>query len=160
MPDRLLTVGWREWVALPELGLPAVKAKVDTGARTSSLHAVDVVPFERDGVPFVRFAVVPVSRRPEAVRVCEAPLVDRRVVSDSGGHRERRYVIVTPLALGGRRWPTEITLTNRATMRFRMLVGRTAMAGHLVVDPSGSYLTGRSPLGAAQAPPPSSPPTV
>lgn len=151
MQDDRLTVGWREWVALPELGLPAIKAKVDTGARTSALHAVDIVPFDRDGVPFVRFTVVPVSRRPEAARVCEAPLVDRRVVSDSGGHRERRFVIATVLLIGGREWRTEVTLTNRASMRFRMLLGRTAMAGNLLVDPAASFLLGRRARGTGSS---------
>ena len=144
-----MIVGWREWVALPELEIPAVKAKVDTGARTSALHAFRVEPFERDGRLHVCFDLHPLRRRPALALRCTAEVLDRRVVSDSGGHRERRYVIRTPVQLGPRVWPIELTLTNRETMLFRMLLGRTAMAD-LLVDPNTSYRFGRS-LRAAYA---------
>ncbi|MEY6431595.1 RimK/LysX family protein [Thioalkalicoccus limnaeus] len=138
-----LWLGWREWVALPELGLPAIKAKVDTGARTSTLHAFYVEPFRSKGADLVRFGVHPLQRRTDILIHCEARIRDRRLVTDSGGHREQRYVIKTPLRIAGLSWPIEVTLTNRETMLFRMLVGRTAMVGRVLVDPARSFLTGR-----------------
>ena len=137
-------VGWREWVALPELGIPAIKAKVDTGARTSALHAFELEPFTEDGVAKVRFGIHPLPKRDDIELYCIADVVDQRVVTDSGGHRESRYVICTPLVIGQITWHIELTLTNRDTMRFRMLLGRTAMYRRLVVDPTISYATGRN----------------
>jgi hypothetical protein len=137
-----LNIGWREWLALPMLQIPAIKAKVDTGARTSALHAFFVEPFERNGMQMVRFGVHPLQKRLDLEIVCEAPVKDYRSVSDSGGHREMRYVIETEVVLGDLKKRIEMTLTNRDNMRFRMLLGRTAMAG-LSVLPNKSYLTGR-----------------
>jgi len=138
-----LTIGWREWVALPDLGLPAIKAKIDTGARTSALHAFYVEPFTSGGQPRVRFGIHPLQRRKSPVLHCEAPLLDRRRVSDSGGHHELRYVIETSLTLGPESWPIEVTLTNRDTMVFRMLIGRTGLPKRTAIEPAKSYLTGR-----------------
>ncbi len=138
-----LLLGWREWIALPQLGLTLVKAKVDTGARTSTLHAFYVDSFRRGGERYVRFGVHPIQRRTDIVVHGEALLVDQRRVTDSGGHREDRFVIQTPVVLAGREWLIEVTLTNRETMLFRMLLGRTALAGQAQVDPGRSFLTGR-----------------
>lgn len=144
----LRTIGWREWLALPELGIPAIKAKVDTGARTSALHAFRIETFSRDRREYVRFWIHPLRNREDIQIACEAPIIDRRVVRDSGGHTEERCFIRTRIAAGGREWPAEITLTSREDMLFRMLLGRAALleAG-FQVDPGRSYVLGRRPAG-------------
>ncbi len=139
----LQKLGWREWVAFPDLGIPRIKAKVDTGARTSALHAFYTEAFERDGQPWVRFGVHPRQNDSDDVIECEAPVLDQRVVRDSGGHEELRFVIATTLSIGGSTQRVEVTLTDRDSMKFRVLIGRTAMRGRYLVDPGRSYLCGK-----------------
>lgn len=141
----LMTLGWREWVALPELGLAHLKAKVDTGARTSALHAFEINEEQVDGQRWVRFSMHPRQRNQEEVLECRAQVVDEREVRDSGGHVSRRYVIETMLTLGEHRWPIELTLTPRDDMLFRMLLGRSALNRRCLVDPDRSYLVGPRP---------------
>jgi len=143
--DELVTIGWREWVGLPELGLPVIKAKIDTGARTSALHAFEIRSFTEAGRSRIEFKMHPRQRDDDTVVICTADVIDERTVTDSGGHKEKRWVIRTPLTLGQHTWPIEITLTARDDMRFRMLIGRTAMNGRARVDPSRSYLVGKKP---------------
>ncbi len=139
-------LGWREWVALPELGIPHIKAKIDTGARTSCLHAFEVHAFRRKGQRWVRFCVHPHQKDLEQVVHCEAPVKDRRWVTDSGGHRTLRYVIDAQVVIGKNRCTVELTLTKRDNMKFRMLIGRTAMQGRFMVDASRSYCQERLDL--------------
>jgi len=138
-------LGWREWLALPELKIDWVKAKVDTGARTSALHAYFVEPFEKDGVAHARFGIHPLQKNCDLAVICEAEVIDSRQIKDSGGHEEQRLVIVTPVRIGNAAWPIEITLTNRETMGFRMLIGRTAIENRYVVDAGRSYLSREEP---------------
>jgi len=145
-----ITLGWREWIHFIDLPLPPIKAKVDTGARTSCLHAFEVSSFDRDGSKWVRFSVHPDQRNTDIVAVCEAPASDRRQVSDSGGHRELRWVIETRVLIAGQEQSIELTLTDRDTMRFRMLLGRSAMKGRFSVDPARSYLHGKPVPGRPQ----------
>jgi hypothetical protein len=141
-----LTIGWREWLTLPDLGIQAIKAKIDTGARTSALHTFGLEPFEQRGILKVKFGIHPLQRRKDIEINCVADVVDRRRVTSSDGQSERRYVIRTAIILGAFRSPIELTLTNRKSMRFRMLLGRAAIGGHLLVDPAKSYLAGRKLL--------------
>ena len=146
-PSPLVTVGWREWVGLPEIGLLAIRAKVDTGAATSALHAFDIETGREGGALVAQFRAHPVRKPAGLVVTCQAPVVDQREVTSSSGHTEARVVIGTQFRLGTRSdastWDIEVTLTDRRLLRFPMLLGREAMEDHLLVDPSGSYLLGR-----------------
>lgn len=142
--NTLCTLGWREWLTLPALNIHRIAAKVDTGAKTSCLHTFNVSTFDKDGALWVRFGLHPIQDNSDVEIWREAAVVDQRTVTDSGGHQEQRYVIRTDLSLNGDTWPIEITLTNRDNMRFRMLLGRTAMNGHCLVNPAASWLLGDS----------------
>ena len=143
--NRLVTVGWREWVSLPGLGINRIKAKIDTGARTSALHGFAIEEFEESGVQRLRFMIHPDQKDLDQRVECTVDIADRRVVRDSGGHEELRWVIRTDILIGPHRWPAEFTLTSRDDMLFRMLLGRTAMVGRAVVNPAKSYLMGKKP---------------
>lgn len=144
-------LGWREWVSLPKLGIVAIKAKLDTGAKTSALHAWDLSLHEVDGRKWIRFRVHPMQRDKETSVVCEAPLSDRRWVTNSSGMSERRYIITTELQIGANVWPIELSLTNREAMGFPMIIGREAMRNRVLVDPRASYRAGRNPMRAVKA---------
>ena len=133
-----LIVGWQEWIALPDLGLPALKAKIDTGAKTSALHTHSIDPYGSSKRPKVRFSVRP-SPESDLEIVATADVTDRREVMSSNGVREMRYVIETTLSLGGRQWPIEVTLTNREHMTYRMLIGRQAIRADMLVDCGASF---------------------
>ena len=141
-PSKII-IGWREWLALPDLDIKAIKVKIDTGARTSALHTFYLEPFESGGVLKVKFGVHPLQRRKDVEIHCVADVVDRRRVTSSDGQSEKRYVIQTFAEMGELRWPIELTLTSRKSMRFRMLLGRAAISNYLMVDPAQSYLSGR-----------------
>lgn len=141
--ESLITIGWREWVGLPDLSIRSIKAKIDTGARSSCLHAFDIEPFIRDDCQWVRFDVHPIQRNDRLVKRCEAAVFDRRHVRSSNGLTSERFVIQTTLMLVGQRVPIELTLANRDAMGFRMLIGREAMRGRFLVDSGRSFFGGR-----------------
>lgn len=146
MSQSKIILGSEEWCTLPELGIPSIKARVDSGAKTSALHAKNIAPFIKDDQNWVRFDINPIQNNVKTVVHCEAPLVDKRVVKSSSGFREQRYVIQTSLEIGDSKWVIEMTLTNRDSMGFRMLLGREAMSGRVLVDPEQQYLLGQHSL--------------
>ncbi|MEX0936608.1 MAG: RimK/LysX family protein [Pirellulales bacterium] len=150
----LPTIGWREWVALPELGIATIKAKVDTGARSSSLHAFDVHVTRRQGQSVVRFKVHPRQRDAHETISAEAPLLEYRKVRTSGGHETLRPVIRTTVTLLGQSVSIELTLATRDTMGFRMLLGRQALRERFVVDSGRSYYGGRPRRQGTKSPQP------
>lgn len=140
---RSLVIGWREWVELPDLCIRRVKAKIDTGARSSSLHAFDVKTFERDGKTFARFKVHPLQRNSKKTVTCEAEVLEFRQVKSSTGHAQKRPVVLTTVESLGETWQIELTLANRDEMGFRMLLGREAVRGRFLVDSGKSFYGGQ-----------------
>jgi len=143
MSQNKVILGSEEWCSFPELGIPTIKARVDSGAKTSALHAINIAPFIKNDTNWVRFDINPIQNNLKTVIHCEAPLIDKRIVKSSSGFREQRYVIQTNLEIGDSKWPIEMTLTNRDSMGFRMLLGREAMSGRVLVDPEQQYLLGQ-----------------
>ena len=141
-----VTLGWREWIAIPDCDVEWIKTKVDTGARTSALHAHGLHWFERDGDQWVRFRIQPWQRSARDARWLELPVVETRHVRSSSGHPENRPVVHLTVSIAGREVPIEVTLTHRDQMGFRMLLGRQAVRGRFLVDPSRSYVGGRPPV--------------
>ena len=144
MPQNKIILGSEEWCSFPELGIPAIKARVDSGAKTSALHAINITPFIKDGINWVKFDINPIQNNLKTVIHCEALLIDKRVVKSSSGFREQRYVIQSNINIGSDIWAIEMTLTNRDSMGFRMLLGREAMSGRILVDPQQQYLLGQN----------------
>lgn len=142
-PQLPRVIGWREWVSMPDLGIESIKAKIDTGARSSSLHAFDIEPFQRDGTAWVRFSVHPIQRREDPKVHCEAHLLDIRSVRSSSGDAADRYVIQTRIQWMGLSWPIDLTLAARFEMGFRMLIGREAVRNRMLVDAGRSYFGSR-----------------
>lgn len=136
-----LTIGWREWCSFPELSLPAVKFKTDTGATLSALHALNITTFFKEGTEYVQFTTQPLKEKDSPLVVCTAPVKRRKIVTSSNGMKEKRIVIKTTLRLGERSWPIEITLTDRSKLTYRMLLGREAMS-NMVIHPKKSFCLG------------------
>ena len=132
-------LGWREWASLPELGIDRIKVKLDTGAKNSALHAYNSNLISKNGENWIQFDIYPDQSDETTIKSCTVRLIDRRWVTNSGGTRERRFVIETPIRIGDREWPIIITLSNRDEMGFRMLVGRSAIKGKYMVDPARSF---------------------
>ncbi len=134
-------IGWREIVGLPDLGISRLRAKIDTGARTSALHAVDLKPIERNGVPWIEFNV-PLTGEPRTKRYA-APIADERAIKNTSGMPETRYVVKLVLVMANRHWPIDVSLADREKMKFDMILGRTAIRAHrIVVDAGKSFLLG------------------
>jgi hypothetical protein len=146
-PRERRTIGWREWVSLPDFGVPTIKAKVDTGARTSSLHAFEIEEFQRGKTRMLRFQIHPEQRGGRHAVTVEAPLSEHRSVKPSSGKSERRPVILTTIEILGQRFQAELTLTRRDEMGFRMLLRRQAQRGRFLVDPGKSFVNGRRAKG-------------
>jgi ribosomal protein S6--L-glutamate ligase len=144
MPLNKIILGSEEWCSFPEIGIPAIKARVDSGAKTSALHAINIAPFKKEEENWVKFDINPIQNNLKTVIHCQAKLVDKRIVKSSSGFREQRYVIQTTLKIGNDSWEIEMTLTNRDSMGFRMLLGREAMSGRILVDPEQKYLLGQT----------------
>lgn len=136
-------IGWREWAGLPELGVSRIKAKIDTGAKTSAIHAFRVRTVKKDGAEYAEFFLHPEQKRKHPEVFCSAPLIDRRAIRSSNGQVEKRLIIRTLLRIGDREFPIDLSLTNRDAMGFRMLLGRDALRRNFVIDPGASFLLGK-----------------
>jgi ribosomal protein S6--L-glutamate ligase len=143
-------VGWQEWCALPAIHIPAIKTKIDTGAKTAALHATDIEIFHRHDKAFVRFIVQPFKKIPAIAQHCQAPLIDQRLITNSGGSKELRAIIMTTIRLGAFSWEIEIGLTNRDLLTFPMLLGRDALKGHNIVDPARILCQGKQKMSAVR----------
>ena len=128
-------IGWQEWCSLNNLGIPAIKAKIDTGAKTSAIHATDIVPFIDKGILKVHFTVYPLQRNTEIQKKCVAEVIDKRGIMSSNGSQEERYVIKTQINIGQHNWEIELTLSDRDPLRFRLLLGREALNGRVIINP-------------------------
>ncbi len=142
MVEKKIIVGSEEWCALPQINIPAIKARVDSGAKTSALHAVNITPYKKNGNPWVSFEVHPLQNDGKTTIHCEAPVFDKRRVKSSSGQSEKRFVIKIAISIAEDAWEIEVTLTNRDSMGYRMLLGRQAMSGKMLVDPEASLLLG------------------
>lgn len=139
-------IGSREYCSLPNLGIDLIKAKIDSGAKTTALHADNLIVFRKNDSDWVRFSIQPFKKNGKIITNCEAQLIDNRVIKSSNGHKENRYVIKTILVIGNQKWEIEVTLTNRNFMGFRMLLGREAMSGKILIDPEKTYMLGKPEL--------------
>jgi hypothetical protein len=146
----LTLLGWRERLALPQLGIAVLKAKLDTGARSSSLHVDTLEEFQRNGHTWLRFTMH-VGRRQSLAMCCEAPALDRRAVTDTGGRRTERWFIRTEVRLAGQSFEIDVNLTDRRHMLFPLLLGRSALCGRFAVDPARSYTQSRPPSAASDS---------
>jgi len=140
MAEFPITIGWKEWISLPDLGIERLKAKIDTGARTSSLHTYYTEPFYKKGALMLRFGVHPMQKQSFPALDCEALVTDKRLIKTSSGEEQYRYIIVTNIKMGSFLFPVELSLANRDTMKFRMLLGRTALKSRFIIDPYKKYL--------------------
>ena len=142
MKAKKMVIGWREWASLPDMDIPAIKVKVDTGALTSALHAFNIKTSRQGGKEYVRFSVHPLQKSSALVQTYTAPVIDERTVKSSSGHKEQRITIRTPIRIGKQQWEIDITLTNRKSLNYRMLLGRSAMS-KLTIDPALSFCHGK-----------------
>lgn len=141
--ENKLVIGWYEWTTLPNLKIPAIKAKIDTGAQTSALHAENIKVFTKNGNDWARFTVFPLQGKRNIKIRCSAQIIDERTIMSSNGHKEHRFVIKTILALSNQSWEIELTLSNRDPLKFRMLLGRQALKHHTLISPGSTCLQGK-----------------
>lgn len=145
-----LIIGWQEWIQLPKLHLPAIKCKIDTGAKTAALHADNIEVFSRQGERFVHFTVHPLQKNTKIAVSCSAKVIDERTITSSTGGKEHRYIIKTPITLGHLKWEIELSLSNRDSMTFRMLLGRDALRYLFIIDPQKTLCQGKHDLKTIQ----------